>query len=148
MKRLLLLLFSTAFFITSAHGQLKFGAGINLLNDIGIQGKVHNVFSETIAGQGSFTLFFSSGATIFNIDLDAHYYAFDLGDLESFALTPFAGINIFSSSGENNSGRTDIGLNLGINGTLQLTETLELYVEPRIVINNGTDFGLAAGVYF
>ena len=146
MRRVLTLIVCCVALSFTASAQLKFGAGINILNDLGVQGKVHNTFSEKVAGQGSFTYFFVSNATVWNLDLDVHYSGFDIGDVESFALTPFAGFNVFGVSAFGIS-TTDIGLNIGINGTMPLSG-MQLYIEPKIVINNGTDFAIAAGVYF
>jgi len=131
--------------ITSA--QFKFGAGAQFFNDFGLQGKAHNVFSDEIAGQGTFSYYFSSGFTSWGIDADVHYYGLELGEVESFALAPFAGLNFFSVSafGVSNS---DIGLNLGISATLPLDGGLEIYIEPKIVIGGGDGFAISGGVYF
>ena len=133
--------------VTSA--QLKFGAGVQVYDRFGVQGKVHNTFSEEISGQASLSYYFISGVTFWGIDADVHYYGLDLGDIESFAIAPFAGLNFarFSALGV---GGSDIGLNLGIIGTLPLDNGLEVYLEPKIVIGGArsTEFAIGGGVYF
>ncbi len=127
--------------------QFKFGGGLQFFEDLGIQGRAHNVFSEDIAGQGTFNYYFSSGFSSWSIDADVHYHGLDLGEVESFALAPFAGLNIFRVSAFGVSA-SDVGLNLGIIGTLPISDGLELYIEPKIVIGGGSGFAISGGVYF
>ena len=132
--------------VTSA--QLKFGAGVQVYDRFGVQGKVNNVFTEEISGQASFAYYFASGITFWGIDTDVHYFGLDLGNIESFAIAPLAGLNFarFSVIG----GGFSVGLNLGIVGTLPLDNGLEVYVEPKIVIGGArsTEFAIGGGVYF
>lgn len=148
MKRILALVFFVVALAAAGSAQFKFGAGASLLDgSFGVQGKAHNTFTDDFAGQGSFTYFFESGITLFAVDLDVHYSGFNLGDVESFKLAPFAGLNILRASVAGfSSGSTN--LNIGINGTMPLTDTMDLYVEPKFVIGNGSGFGVSVGVYF
>jgi len=132
--------------ITSA--QFKFGGGVQFFDgEFGLQAKANNAFTEDFTGQGTFSYYFVSGATFWGIDADVHYFGFDLGDLESFALAPFAGLNILTASAGGFS-NTNLNLNIGINGTLPLDSGLEVYIEPKIVIGNGSGFAISGGVYF
>ncbi len=133
---------------TSAQAQFKFGAGVGFLDSsFGVGAKAHNTFSDDFAGQASFHYYFESAITVYSLDFDLHYSGFDLGDVESFALTPFAGLNLFRV-GIAGFGATATSINLGVNGTMPLTDSLDLYVEPKLTIGDNTAFGIAAGVYF
>ena len=133
--------------ITSA--QFKFGGGVQLLDgEFGIQAKANNSFTEEFSGQSTFSYYFTSGFSLWGIDADVHYYGFELGDLESFALAPFAGLNFttISALGVSDS---EIGINIGVNGTLPLDGGLEVYLEPKIIIGGGFNgFAISGGVYF
>ena len=151
MKRILALVFFVVALALTGTSQFKFGAGVGLLeSSFGVQGKAHYGVNDDFAGQGSFTYYFESGVTVWSLDLDVHYKGFDIGDVEGFSIAPFAGLNIYkiSSSGGFNVGLSFTGLNLGVNGTLPLTDNLDLFVEPKIVIGGVGSFGIAAGVYF
>ena len=132
----------------SAEAQTKFGAGVTLLDGFfGVGARAHNSFTEDFAGQASFHYYFESLVTVYAIDVDVHYSGFDIGDVENFAITPFAGLNIFRSS-QSGFGGTSTNLNIGVNGSLPLTDTLDLYIEPKFIIGSDTAFGISAGVYF
>ncbi len=144
MKRFLASVFFICALALTGTSQVKFGAGLSLLDsNFGVQGKAHYTLNDQFAPQASFSYFFESGVTLWALDLDLHYSGFEIGDVESFRITPFAGLNFYrvSSFGTTN-------LNLGVNGTMPLTDTMDLYIEPKITIGNGGTFGLAAGVYF
>ena len=153
MKKTIITFFAIVFIGVSGFSQFKFGAGANLLFDggyFGLSGKGHYTINEQYAAQASFTYFFED-FTVWNLDLDVHYDGFNIGDLEGFRLTPFAGLNVFRTDitvGNISGGDTDINLNLGMNGTINLTESLDLYVEPKFILGDGSTFGIAAGVYF
>lgn len=134
-------------------GQFKFGAGAVLATgsggNVGVQAKGHYQINEDFAGQASFTYFFESDVTFTHFDLDVHYSGFDLGDVEGFSLTPFAGLNIATVSASSNgfgASFTDTNINVGVNGTFPITDSMDLYIEPKIVIGGG--FIVGAGVYF
>ena len=154
MKRILTLAICVFALSFSASAQFKFGPQAALLTDgsfFGVGGKGHYTFNEDFAGQASFTYYFEE-FTVWTLDLDVHYSGFEIGDVESFRLTPFAGLNIFNVSvdtglGFGVSGSTT-NLNLGMNGTMPIGESLEFFVEPKIIIGSGSGFGIAAGVYF
>lgn len=135
-------------FAASSSAQFKFGAGAQLFDgSFGLQGKANNAFTEDFSGQVSFTYYLESGITLWALDADVHYYGFELGDLESFKLAPFAGLNFLNASVGGFSD-SNIGLNVGINGSLPLDGGLEIYIEPKLVIAGGSGFAISGGVYF
>jgi len=154
MKRILALVFFVAALAVTGSAQFKFGAQAGLLTggggSFGVGAKGHYTINEDFAGQGSFTYYFED-FTAWSLDLDVHYSGFDIGDVESFSLTPFAGLNIYSVSvdtGFGNFGASSTNLNLGVNGTMPLSGNLSFFVEPKIIIGGGSGFAIAAGVYF
>lgn len=148
MKKYFALVIFMSILAISGSAQFKVGAGATLLDSyFGVQGKGHYTVNEDFAGQGSFSYFFESGVTVWALDLDVHYSGFGIGDLEGFRIAPFAGLNFFRASVLGiSSGTTN--LNLGVNGTMPLTDTMDLYIEPKFTIGNGSAFGISAGVYF
>lgn len=149
MKKLFALaLFCTALSFTG-EAQVKFGAGAQIILDgfsVGVGGRALYEINEDFAVQGGFHYYFED-FTAWTIDADVHYRGFDLGDVEGFRLSPFAGLNRFQVSVAG-FGAGTTNLNLGINGTLPLSGGLELYIEPKIIIGNGGSFAIAGGVYF
>ena len=100
MRKIIVVAVLVAGFALIGNAQFKFGAGGILFDgSFGVQAKAHNGFSETIAGQGTFSFYFESGVTLWSIDLDGHYTGFSIGDLEGFRIAPFAGLNILRASG-------------------------------------------------
>lgn len=155
MKKTFLFGLFTMLFCMTASAQFKFGAGINIdLDDslFGITGKGHYQINDDYAGQASFTYFFEKDLVKFwTLDLDVHYGGFDIGDLEGFHLTPFAGLNIANASvdiGGFGGSDTEMGINIGINATIPITESLDLFIEPKLIISGIDGIGIAAGVYF
>ena len=150
MKKILALCLFMGCFMFSGNAQsFKFGAQGQLLFDgsfFGVGGKGHYTFNDQFAGQASFTYYFEE-VTVWTLDLDVHYSGFNIGDVESFRLTPFAGLNIFNVSVFGVSANTT-NLNLGINGTMPLGDSLEFFVEPKIILGSGSTLAIAAGVYF
>ena len=136
--------------------QFKVGAGANYIFDgssFGVGARGHYTFTEDFAGQGSFHYYFEgSGISLWTLDFDVHYSGFEIGDLEGFRLTPFAGLNIITASIDSGLGfgvsATSTNLNIGIQGLTPITESLDLYIEPKFIIGGGGAFAIAAGVYF
>jgi len=151
MKKIIVAALLVVGFAFSINAQFKVGAGVSLLEgDFGVQAKAHNTFSEAIAGQASFSYYFpGTGVTFWSLDADVHYTGFNIGDVEGFRIAPFAGLNYGNVSVDGVGGDNDLGINLGVNGTLPLDGGLEVFIEPKIVLGgNINGFGLAAGVYF
>lgn len=154
MKKLVTIVFFLTVFAFTGFSQFKFGAGANLIFDggsFGIGARGHYTVNEDYAGQGSFHYYFESGLNLWTIDLDVHYSGFNIGDVESFRLSPFAGLNIYSVSVDGLGAigsNTDVGINIGLNGTMPLSNGMELYIEPKFIIGGPSSLALAAGVYF
>lgn len=155
MKKILALAFFALFITVDSNAQVKFGVLGSLYFDgsfFGVGGRAHNSFSEDISGQGSFTYFLKSGGTFWAIDADVLYHGFDIGDVENFSITPFAGLNIFSTPGGSiagiSFGGTNTGINLGVSATKTLGDSMELFIEPKLIIGNGGNFAVTGGIYF
>ena len=155
MKKIITIAALVMAFGMTGMAQFKFGAGAQLITNggaFGVGGKGHYTITDEWAGQGSFHIMFDEAAN-WTLDLDAHYSGFDIGDVEGFSLAPFAGINIISFGGGNIAGVnlpsfTDTNINLGINGTLPISDGLSVYIEPKIILGSGSGFVIGAGVYF
>ncbi len=149
MKKLITLVLFISAFSTSGFSQLKFGAGANFIFDgsfLGVGGRAQYMINEDFSAQGQFTLLLDDVAD-YIIELDVYYSGLDLGDVEGFRLTPFAGLNIFRAS-VLGFGASDTGLTLGLQGITPIADGLELYVEPKIYLGGGSSFAIAGGVYF
>lgn len=150
MKKVIALVVFIFALTASSFAQFKFGAGANMIfsgSSLGVGARAHYTINEDFAAQGSFHYYFEdSDLSLSSIDLDVHYNGFGLGDVESFSLTPFAGLNISRASAFGISA-SSTNINVGVNGTMPLGG-LELYLEPKFIIGNGGTLALAAGVYF
>ncbi len=155
MLRLLTISVFILFCTVDGFSQFKAGAGATFIFDgasFGVGGRGHYTINEDFAGQGSLHYYFEEGFNIWTIDLDVHYSGFNLGDVEGFRLTPFAGLNIIRVNSNSGLGfdisGSSTNLNLGLQGLTPLTESLDLYIEPKFIIGSGSTFVLSAGVYF
>ncbi len=149
MKKLMAVAVFLTLLSTSGFSQLKFGAGANFLFDgsfLGVGGRAMYEINEDFSAQGQFTLLLDDIAD-YVIELDVYYNGFDLGDVEGFQLTPFAGLNVFRAS-VFGIGASDTGLTIGLQGRTPLTGSIELYVEPKIYLGGAGTFAIAGGVYF
>lgn len=148
MKKFIVLGIFSLILSSNAFGQIKFGAGVSLqVADLfGVGGRAHYTINEKFAAQAGVNIWLEEFFD-YSIDLDAYYQGFDIGDLEGFSLTPFAGLNIarYSVLG---FGDTQVGLNIGLQGLLSLTGSLDLYIEPKLVIGGLDGFYISGGVYF
>ena len=136
MRKYLLTTILTLGIAVIGFSQFKFGAGLTADIDdgfIGVHAKGKYFVNDEYAGQASFTYFFEDdNVTFWNIDLDVHYMGLEIGDVD------VAGVD----------GDTELGLNIGIQGVIPITDELELYIEPKIVIAGMDGFLLSAGVFF
>jgi len=148
MKKILVIAMFIAGFSFSADAQFKFGAGVQLLDfeSFGVGAKGHYTINDQFAVQGSFHWQLEE-FTSWTFDADVHYQGFDLGDVEGFQLSPFAGLNRVQVSAFGVS-VGDTNINLGMNGTLPLSGSMSLYLEPKIILGGGSAFVIGAGVYF
>ncbi len=131
------------FFFISASAQFKVGAGASLNFDgafFGVTGKGHYTINEDFAGQGSFTYYFEN-TTVWSLDFDTHYSGFDI-EVAEFAISPFAGLNVFRIGSASST-----NINLGVNATKALG-SLELFIEPKIILGGGSSLNISGGVYF
>lgn len=146
MKQVLLTTVLLFFFFASS-AQFKFGAGGALNFDgtsLGVTGKGHYTVNEEFAGQGSFTYYFEN-VTLWALDLDVHYSGFELEAAE-FVISPFAGLNFFHVE-VLGFGDTSTNLNIGVNATKDLG-SLQLFIEPKLILGSGSSLNVAGGVYF
>ena len=146
MLRLLAVLCFTLFCTIEGFSQFKVGAGANFIFDesfFGVGGRAMYDIDEDFAVQGQFTLLLDDFAD-YIIELDVFYQGLDLGDVEGFQLTPFAGLNIFRAG----IGGSDTGLTIGIQGLTPITDGLDLYIEPKLYLGGASSFAIAGGVYF
>ncbi len=147
MKRLLFVFaFISCSFLSQTSAQLQFGAGVDLWLEgntaIGVQGKVLYGFTDQIRGNSSFTYYLGDFPT-WSLDIGAQY---DLIDGETFKLAPLVGIDMtnidlgFISS-------TSTNLQVGVFMEIPLSG-MNLYVEPKLILGNGSGLVVSAGVLF
>ena len=145
MKKLLLSLVAVVCFSLSskAQGDVKFGAGIMLWDiseAIGLQGKALYGLNENLELSGAFTYILKDFID-FQIDANVQYRGLDVA--ESFKLQPLAGLTYIKFSGF-----SDTALHIGASFRLTLESGMDLYVEPTIVLNNGSGINIAGGILF
>jgi hypothetical protein len=152
MKKIALILIAVFGFTFYGFGQFQFGAGASLVLDgssFGVQGKALYDVNETLKGSGSFSYFFENdNVSLWAIDLDVHYKLMTIG--EDIYLNPFAGLQIasFGFDAPGVSSNTDIGINLGASFIIPAGESLEIYAEPKFVIEGVSSLVITAGVLF
>lgn len=113
----------------------------------GIQGKAVYNINDDWGAAGAFTYHLEDFIN-YTIDLDAQYKALEVS--ESFNLAPIAGLSItsFDTFGIAGVSGTDTGINLGAFITFGSEDSLNFYVEPKIVIGGGDGFAVSGGVMF
>ena len=155
MKKLLTLIALTCLFNISLSAQFTFGAGISINVDdsfFGLSGKGHYQINDEYAGQASLTYFLeNNNVSFFIVDLDVIYNGFNIGDLEGFSIKALGGLQVASASvdtGFGSASDTELGLNVGVNAVIPLTDRLDLYIEPKFVISGIDGFVISGGVYF
>jgi hypothetical protein len=150
MKRYTLTLFTLLVLTTISFGQLRFGAGLSLLDvdAIGVQGKVlldlEERTGQPIDGAGTFTYYFRDGFTQWAIDIDAHYRLAVIA--ESIELDPIAGLQ-FARVGTVFGSGNEIGINLGANFTIPI-ESFIVYAQPKFTIGGFDALTISAGILF
>ena len=142
MKTVLLSVFFIFCITGTAHSQLHFGLGPQIILDNTILGAQARVFFEhdnTWRGSGAFTYHLDN---VFNwsIDFDAHYKLLDLGD--SVNLAPIGGLAIIDGNGG-----TKIGVNIGAFLEIDIAER-NGYIEPKFIFRDGTAIAVSTGIFF
>ncbi len=130
------------------------GGGLAYMNDAGLEiNSEFDISDGKITLSPSFDYYFpGDNVTSFALNFDGHY---NLGDMEGVNYYPIAGLNYYywsvdlSDYGVGTASDGAVGLNLGFGASMPLNESIRLYGEGRIVMNDYTDdFGLAIGVLF
>ncbi len=150
MKNTFLITIVLLFVSLAGSAQLRFGAGISLLefDAFGIQGKVlYDLEDKTdlpIDGAGTFTIYFQDPGSLWTIDLDGHYRLLTISDSVEF--DPLAGIQIARVT-QGRFGDTSLSINLGGHFTINSDKYI-IYVQPKITIGGLDGFVLAGGIMF
>ena len=133
-------------FSSQVSAQLQFGAGIDLWlegeTSLGLQGKAIYSVNDKIGVNGSFSYFLSDYLD-YSLDVGVQYKVIEG---ETFSLSPLAGFDMTRVS-VFGFGATSTSLQIGALAELPLGG-MNLYVEPKIILNNGSGLVLAAGVLF
>lgn len=147
MRKLKFTLFLITVFTISLSAQIKVGAGLSLVDgNIGISGKGTVGVNEQFDAGGMISYYFLEGdATALTFDIDAQYKA--LGEPDGFRLKGIAGLQ-FARVAVGDFSDTEIGINIGALLEIPVTESLEVYIEPKYVIEGLEDFVISAGVFF
>jgi hypothetical protein len=122
-------------------GQLNLGIGSSIILedlDFGLQIRSAYNASEKIAVSGAFSYYLEKG-TNYGIDLDAQFKLFNISKVK---ISPFAGINIRKKDSLNT------GLQLGFFLQIENEEGIDIYIEPKAILDTDTVIALAGGIYF
>ncbi len=146
MKKLLLSVVICLSAFSFCQAQVQFGGGLQYLkpsggSSIGIGATAIIPLNENFDIKPSFHYFFEE-FTLYAIDADVQYTGLVLN--ESVRLNPFAGLNLFGGDLD-----STLGINLGLSVIAPINETLDLYVEPKLILISDLDgFAISAGVLF
>jgi len=142
----------------TANAQFSVGGGLAYMSDAGLE-----INSEFGVGEGMIALspsidyyFSEEGVTYYGLNFDGHY---NLGDPDTMNYYPIAGLNYYYFSvdmpdeyeefGLGDISDGGIGFNLGFGASYMVSESMKLYGEGRIVLNDyADDFGIAVGILF
>jgi len=146
MKKFLLSLSVLLFSICICQAQVQFGGGLQFFKPNG--GSSFAIGAEALIAinddydlNPSFHYYFEE-ATLMAIDADVHYKKLVLND--SVKLNPFAGLNLITGDVD-----SKLGINAGVHIQAPINESLELYVEPKLILISDFDgFAIGAGVLF
>jgi len=151
MKNILLIFSISIISLGYCNAQLSYGGGINFIlespNSIGPQAKAIYKINDQWSAGGAFT-YFLEDFTFWALDLDAHYLVTTIAD--DISLSPFVGIDISRvsfSSIIGDFGNTNTNLNLGVSVQKPLSK-ISLYLEPKLIIGNGSALYISSGVLF
>lgn len=140
MKKLLVLIFIIVGVYT-AQGQIKAGAGVSTYYNsflLGGQIKLGLPLADKLNLGVSGTYFLKKKSS-FAFDVDVRYQLIEIG---STSFEPLVGFNIGKVGG--NGGTS---MNVGV-FTLIERDRLDIYLEPKLIVDNKTIFVISGGVYF
>lgn len=124
----------------NVYSQLNLGIGSSIIIedlDFGLQIRSAYSVSEKVAVSGAFSYYLEKG-TSYGIDLDAQFKLFNFSKVN---IAPMAGINIRKKETLNT------GLQLGFFIQVE-NEGIDIYLEPKAILDTDTVIALAGGIYF
>ncbi|MGB4959481.1 MAG: hypothetical protein WBO36_08395 [Saprospiraceae bacterium] len=133
----LVICFMMIIFVSSeAKAQFKFGVGGSLTTSpfyVGPQARLGFDISDNVRLSGAGTYYLGS-SSFFAIDVDARYKLAAIGNV---AIEPLAGIHI-------NNG---VALNAGVHFRIERDKN-DIYIEPKVIIDDAAIFVLSGGLFF
>lgn len=139
MRALLILFF--CFYAYFSTAQVKLGVGTTIVPEqtaFGAQIRGAYQHSNTVSFSAAFGYYFKKDSN-FAIDLDAQ---FKIVDLSSVTVAPFAGATIRQTAGS-----LGTGLQAGFFIVVP-TDGVDIYIEPKAILDNDTALVIAGGLYF
>jgi hypothetical protein len=134
------LFFALVILNSMVRGQ-NIGIGISLVPEstlYGFQARGAYNASEKVSVSGTFNYYFKKNSN-FSIDLDAQFKILTISEVK---ISPIAGINIGKVAGN-----LSTGLQLGLFIEIP-RDGVDLYVEPKAILDQQTVIALAGGFYF
>ncbi len=117
------------------------GIGLSIIPEggqFGFQARGAYNATEKVSISGAFNYFLKKGNK-YGIDLDAQFKILSISDVK---ISPFAGINIGQRSEKLNT-----GLQLGLFIEIP-RDGVDLYIEPKAILDENTVIAIAGGFYF
>ncbi len=141
MKRISIIIIFAFLALNGSAQQIDFGIGTTLAFTkpvvFGGQAKLAYFVTERFHPSITYTYYIKKN-TNYAIDLDARYRLFSI---EEYTFSPFAGINLARL------GDTRVAVNVGIFTRID-REWFDIYLEPKVVLDDRTYFVLSGGLYF
>lgn len=129
------------FCVHLSYGQVRLGIGSSVIPEqtsFGAQIRGAYQYTQSVAFSGTFGYYFKKDSNI-AIDLDAQ---FKLIDLNSVTISPFAGATIRETASS-----LGTGLQAGF-FILVPTDGVDIYIEPKAILDNDTALVISGGLYF
>lgn len=127
--------------INALNAQVKLGIGSSLIPEFkafGAQVRGAYQHSEVVAFSGTFSYYFKKDSNL-GIDLDAQ---FKLVDKTSFSISPFVGATIRRIN-------TSLGTGLQAGFFIVMpTDGVDVYIEPKAILDDNTALVISGGLYF
>ena len=164
MKRISLLAIVIIAFTINSYAQISAGGGLVYGTEqktigINLRGQ-YNVW-ENVDVVGGFTFFFpkketqtvlfttvKSKTSMWSFDIDGHY---NFSFIDKLKVYPLAGLNIAGVSVEVNGTKasdTEVGLNIGVGATYEITDKLAGLFETKYTIGNYDQVVISLGVLY